>query len=351
VTILDSITDQQKPVRILKTLLRTGAVPHAMIFTGIEGVGKQHAAEAFAMACNCPTLAAALAGDPPVPEKSDIEPCGRCRSCRKIQSGSHPDILHLKPTGVAIRIPQVRELSEALAMKPYEARTRVVIIHGAQTLNLHAGNALLKLLEEPPDRTLFILTAPQTVDVMPTIVSRCQPVHFYPVSKNRIADILQNEGLDSKEAVMLAAMAQGSPIRARELQHKGFNRRRDWYIRASGLEAPERLKPTPCGPLLAFAEALSANKERALEALDALIVWLRDLLVVRYAPGLIVNADRLESLKHAADSTSIAWLLHGVETIQSARRSLESNCNTRLTLEVMMLRLARPLSPTTAHRE
>jgi len=340
VAFLDCIPDQQRPVRILKTLLQTGAVPHALLFSGIEGLGKRRAAEAFAMACNCRPLAERLSGDAPLPP-DELEPCGRCRPCRKIQSGTHPDVLHLKPSGVAIRIPQVRELAETLAMKPFEARRRVVIVHGAQTLNPHAGNALLKLLEEPPDRTMFILTAPQTVDVMPTIGSRCQHLHFYPVSKTRIAEMLQNDGLDPPAAAMVAAMAQGSPARAQDLQRKDFHRRRDWYVRAAGLESPEQLRLPPCGPLLAFAEALSANKEHALEALDTLSVWLRDLVVVRYCPELIVNTDRLDSLKTAARNTPVDWLLSAAEIIRSARRSLETNGNLRLTLDVMMLRLAR----------
>jgi DNA polymerase-3 subunit delta' len=342
--VLNSIIDQQRPVRILKTLLRTGNIPHALLFTGIEGVGKQSAAEAFAMACNCRSLAERRSSGAPLPA-NEVEPCGHCRSCRKIQSGTHPDILYLKPTGVAIRIAQVRELADTLTLKPYEAQTRVVIIKDAHSLNPHAGNALLKLLEEPPDRTIFILTAPQTADIMPTILSRCQILHFYPVSKARISEMLQNEGLDADAAAMLAAMAQGSPRRAGALQAKDYQRRRDWYVRASGLEHPERLAPIPCGPLQAFAEALSSNKDRALEALESLMIWLRDLIVIRHTPEHIVNVDRAESLQAAAAQTQVEWLLQRVEIIQSARRALESNANLRLTLEVMMLRLAQPAPP------
>lgn len=341
---LESIADQHQPVRILKTLLQTGAIPHALLFTGIEGVGKRAAAEAFAMACNCPTLAERLAAGSPV-AADDVEPCGQCRSCRKIRAGTHPDVLHLKPSGVSIRVNQVRELAETLTLKPYEARIRTIILHAAQSLNPHAGNALLKLLEEPPDRTIFLLTAPQTADIMPTILSRCQVLHFYPVSRARIAEMLQSEGLDADAAAMLAAMAEGSPQRARELQAKDFNRRRDWYIRASGLEHPERLAPVPCSPLLAFAEALAANKDRALEALETLTVWLRDLVVVRYLPEQIVNVDRRDRLQAAAAQTPVEWLLQRVEIIQSARRALEANANLRLTLEVMMLRMAGAASP------
>ena len=92
------------------------------------------------------------------------DPCGCCKSCRKIQTGNHPDIIQVKPFGPLIRIGQIRDLCRILAMKPYEARYRVVIISHAQAMNPAAGNALLKVLEEPPDRTILILTAMQATD-------------------------------------------------------------------------------------------------------------------------------------------------------------------------------------------
>ena len=83
-----------------------------------------------------------------------------------------------------IKIDQIRELCQVLTMKPYEARVRVVIIADAHTLNPAAGNALLKMLEEPPARTVLILTAPQTGDLLPTIVSRCQHIRFKPIARH-----------------------------------------------------------------------------------------------------------------------------------------------------------------------
>ncbi|MBW2248732.1 MAG: hypothetical protein JRF62_16445, partial [Deltaproteobacteria bacterium] len=161
---------QEQPIRLLTTLLQNGTIPHALLFIGIEGVGKRTAAMALAMACNCKAIKPEhfsermkirSDGNIPSDQIKTISPCGRCNSCRKIESGNHPDIIVLNPSGPFIRIGQIRELCGTLAMKPYEARLRVVIISDAQTMNLSAGNALLKLLEEPPDRTILILTALQ----------------------------------------------------------------------------------------------------------------------------------------------------------------------------------------------
>ncbi|UCE54026.1 MAG: hypothetical protein JSV31_00865, partial [Desulfobacterales bacterium] len=159
-----SIVDQERPIRILTALLYHGTLPHALLFTGIEGVGKREVAIALALACNClkknsgytPEInkTRVIIGQRIHDPYSSVGPCGSCKSCRKIESGNHPDIIQVKPRGPFIKIAQVRALCDTLAMKPYEASTRVVIIHDAQSMNPAASNALLKILEEPPERTI-----------------------------------------------------------------------------------------------------------------------------------------------------------------------------------------------------
>ncbi|MGD8520597.1 MAG: DNA polymerase III subunit delta', partial [Desulfobacterales bacterium] len=217
----ESIIDQERPIRILAALLHHGALPHALLFTGIEGLGREAVAIALAMACNCLQKNSGEktdvqntrgeGGHRKYDSISSVEACGTCKACRKIESGNHPDIIHIKPAGPIIKIAQVRALIHALAMKPYEASTRVVIIRDAQTMNPAAGNALLKILEEPPERTILILIATQTMDLLPTIVSRCQHIRFKPISAINLENMLINEhGLNREDAVAISAMANGS---------------------------------------------------------------------------------------------------------------------------------------------
>ena len=188
----ESIIGQDRPIRILTTLLQAGAVPHALLFTGIEGIGKQNAAVVFAMACNCAgghansepesEINASVNGDDSTKRPPITNPCGICKPCRKIESGSHPDFIRIKPAGAFIKIEQIRALCQTLAMKPYEAGMRVVVISDAQEMNSAAGNALLKVLEEPPAGTILILVANHTSGLLPTIVSRCRHIRFNPIS-------------------------------------------------------------------------------------------------------------------------------------------------------------------------
>ena len=168
----ESVIDQQKPIGILRALLEQSSVAHALLFTGIDGVGKQKTARMFAMAVNCELYR----GDTTSQISVDSVPCGQCVSCRKITSGNHPDVLHIQPQGNLIRIDQIRALGRTLAMKPYEARYRVVMISDGHRMNPESANALLKMLEEPPEQTLLVLTASETADLLPTVVSRCQLV-------------------------------------------------------------------------------------------------------------------------------------------------------------------------------
>lgn len=331
-----TIIDQQRPVRILSTFLRKKTIPHALLFTGIRGVGKMTAALTFAMACNC-------TGRPPEADagQSEVEPCGACRPCRKILSGNHPDVIRIEPAGAFIRIAQIRELCEGLSLKPYEAQTRLVLLTDAHKMNSQAGNALLKMLEEPPDRTVLILTAPQVADLLPTIVSRCQIIRFNPVSRDGITRRLQREGGSPEAARILAVMSDGSLTGAVDMLKSGWIEWRNHLLAAAGLDAPGRLTPERPGRLLASAELLAADKERLPDALAVLSHWLRDLIVWKYDPNRVLYVDLADRIESVTAELSLSSLLSGLAVIRQARSALDANANLRLTVETMMLRLAK----------
>ena len=325
----ESILGQEKPIRLLTTLLQNGTIPHALLFIGIEGVGKQTAAMAMAMACNCMAV------------KPKHNPCGSCKSCRKIESGNHPDIILLKPSGPFIRIGQIRDLCGTLAMKPYEARLRVVIISDAQAMNPSAGNALLKVLEEPPDRTLLILTALQTSDLLPTIVSRCQHIRFNPVSQKNLESLLiQRHGANPDEAKIIAIMANGSVSKAvsmiNSINRDNWVNRRIWLI-----NEVESLPVSSMGSRMAFAEKLSKSKEILAESLEVIKFWFRDLVVCKYHPEKIINRDLKDKILRVSKKMNVISLISKIDDIESAQKNIQANTNLRLTLEVLIMRLAK----------
>ncbi|MBW2054137.1 MAG: hypothetical protein JRI29_00305, partial [Deltaproteobacteria bacterium] len=245
------------------------------------------------------------------------------------------------PSGPFIRIGQIRELCGTLAMKPYEARLRVVIISDAQTMNLSAGNALLKLLEEPPDRTILILTALQTSDLLPTIVSRCQHIRFYPVSRKNLESLLiQRYRANPDEAKIIAILANGSVSKAvsmiNSINRVNWISRRIWLI-----NEVESLPAMSMGSRMAFAEKLSKRKEILAESLEVIKFWFRDLVVCKYHPEKIINRDLKDRVQRGSKNMMVASLISKIDDVESAQKNIQANTNLRLTLEVLIMRLAK----------
>jgi len=342
----ESIIDQNRPIRILTAFLQKGTVPHALLFTGIEGVGKEHAAVVLAMACNCTQNREGLDAQrvdihpPDFPGSQRTfatQPCGSCKSCCKIKSGHHPDIVRLKPSGPIIKIDQIRTLCRTLAMKPYEADMRVAIISDAQAMNPAAANALLKVLEEPPARTILVLIAAHTSDLLPTIVSRCQHIRFNPISKKNLETLLvQEHGIDAGDAIIIAAMAAGSLSSALRMYQTNWIQRRYWLI--------NELNSVSAGSmnrLLAFGDQLAKNKDDLPQTLEVLKSWLRDLVIAKTHPERIANHDLAAMLQQTSQKMSLTSLFAKFETIQCAQNSIQTGTNLRLAMESMVLKLSQ----------
>ena len=219
------------------------------------------------------------------------------------------------------------------------------MISDAQTMNPEAGNAILKLLEEPPDRTLFILLAPHASDLLPTIASRCQQVHFYPVPRKELQErLMEDEKLPPHEAGVLAVMADGDYDKALRLSRpfKGtdWNHWRRWLLKASGLKHPGALSKSPVAVRLMFAEQLASHKEIIQDSLEVLKAWLRDLVIYKFCPEKIINKDFEDTIRNASQNESVSALILKIETIHSTQKSIRGNANVRLALEAMMLKLA-----------
>jgi len=318
----ESIIGQERPIRFLTRMLQKGSIPHAMLFTGVDGVGRQTTAKALGMALNCLS---------PV----GISACGECPSCQKLISGTHPDMITVKREGAFIKIDQVRSVSRQLRFAPLEGNWRVVIVNEAQAMNLEASNAILKVLEEPPKRTVIILTASQTTDLLPTIVSRCQQIAFKPIPHERVAEALvELHGLDRQTATTLAVSTRGSLGKALSVDEEKWT---VWRTRL--LEQIASLSTRSIQPVFALADALVRDKERLADALDMIMTWFRDILMCKVSPERIINKDFMTRIEHAAQGNSVNELLEKVGAVYAAQTAISRNSNPRLALEVMMMRL------------
>ena len=336
-----SIIGQKHPIGFLTILLQKGKIPNALLFSGPEGVGKNMAALAFAMAANCSGINLPAKNSSGHDNQKDIfpqEPCGTCKYCRKYGSGSHPDFIRLNPEGQVTKISQIRELRSILSMKPFEARLRVVVISEAHTLNQEASNALLKVLEEPPYRTILILITQQSSDLLSTIVSRCQHIRFNPIPvKLMAAELIRNHSLDKIEAEFLAVIANGSFSRALALKNTDWMFRRNWII-----EEIEKMNNGSVEVKLALAEKISRKKDKESihDLLEMIKTWHRDLIIFKYCPDKIINKDLMERIRSISQDYNQEALLKRISFAEQAQKEIDANVNPRLVLENFFLTLA-----------
>lgn len=322
-----AIRGQDMAVQLLRRAVATGRVAHAYLFAGPPGVGKRTTAWELARSLNC----LSPAGD---------EACGACTSCRKLAADPpvHPDVTLVEPDGRFIRTEQMRAVQTEMYARPTEGRVRVAIIDGAERMNAEAGNRLLKVLEEPPAYARFVLLTTNLAGVLPTIVSRCQIVHFSPVPPEEIAAILQQRaGLDPGRARLFASLSGGSVGGALEMAgNPEVGERRD-----SALRLLLRLGDMDDADLLAQAEVWEKDRDHLEAHLEMTTLWLRDaLLLAQGAPErLVVNCDRTADARRLAERYGGGGLLAMLEAVASAREQLLRSANTRLVLDVLMLRL------------
>jgi DNA polymerase-3 subunit delta' len=223
-----------------------------------------------------------------------------------------------------------------LAMKPYEARYRVVIISDAHRMNPESANALLKMLEEPPQQTLLVLTAVDASDLLPTVASRCQRLRFNPVSIQGICrELVSRCNLSPEVAQAVAAMAGGSMGRAIAMSRSDWLERRNWLVRELA-----GLRQAPVNVAFALAQRLAHDPDRLAESFEVMLSWFRDRLARFYDSGKIMNQDLITLPDCGSQHENPERLLAKIQAVRTAEEAVAANANLRLTIESLMLRLS-----------
>ncbi len=221
-----------------------GAMTHAWLFTGPPGSGRSVAARAFAAALLCP-----------------YGGCGQCPSCHQVQAGTHADLMLIRPEGLSYGVKQTRDLVLRAAGQPTGGRWQIVLFEDADRCTEQAANALLKAIEEPAPRTVWLLCAPSAEDLVTTIRSRCRVVTLVVPASDAVAKVLiTRDGIDPAAALAAARAAQGHVGRARRLATDPSAAKR----RADVLRVP--LTATSLGPALAAAASLVRTAEEEAKA-------------------------------------------------------------------------------------
>ena len=314
----DSFIGNQKIIERLRRKLREDRFPHGLIFSGPEGVGKHTCALMLAKALNCRN---AQAGDF----------CNVCASCRKIDSGVHPDVqlITVEEDATQIKIAQIRQLLTMLDLQPLEGRNKVFIIDPAELLNAEAANALLKGLEEPPESSFFILITVNVQEMLLTVRSRCQVYHFSPLT----LDEIRRHGITDELTIR---WSQGSIGRARVLDIARLKSERE--IMMDFLETVIHAKEDQFQDLLGVSAEIGRAKQDFESRLEILAVLIADVLyVTEGAPQKVVNVDMRERLQKLAAQVSVERILHMADFVGFIESSLKSNMNRQMLTDVLAI--------------
>jgi len=302
-------------------------------------------------------------------ESGGTDPCDACRQCRLTDRHIHPDVHVLRPQKASrtISIGRVRELQRDISLKPLTGTYKVAIIVEAERMKHEAANSLLKSLEEPPPRTIFILTCEDTSGLLPTVLSRCQRINFMPVSPVAIKDILVKErGIDPRQAEVISRLAEGSVSTAfaycdpdeaewRRTLLDGVSESRDVLsvFEESGRlhDYFKRYRKDLAASIskqheeLGEEEVAARTKGLLLQEISRILAiylsWFRDLLVAKVAESddLFTNIDRAADIRRAARSMSNEEIIRRIEEIDEIALKISGNINQKIALDLLLLDL------------
>ena len=328
------VVGHRRAVSLLRRGLEKGTLAHAYLFTGPPRVGKMALALNLAQALNCE------AAEPP---------CGQCSSCLKIASAGHADVQIIALSSAAdvddakarteIGIDQIRQLQHSASLPPFEGRHKVFIIDGAELLSVGAANCLLKTLEEPVGRVVFVLLAADSGSPPKTVISRCQQLELGPLPAGEVeAALVAKWDIEPARAKLLGRLCRGcfgwalSAALDDDLLSQ-YSERINGLLDIMNDDYEGRFTYAA-----RLATQFSKNRGLVQDILGTWLEYWRDLLLVKVGLGQAITNLNLEAeLADLAGRLSLAEVRAFISSIRLARQQLRQNANPRLVLEVLML--------------
>jgi DNA polymerase III delta' subunit len=309
------IAGNSRVKKILKLALERDRVPNSLLFCGPEGIGKRLMALTLAKALNC--------------TEARGDSCDRCPACLAIDESRFPDVMEVSGEARDISIEQIRFLKQMAYLKPMVGKKRVFILDDADKMSPDAANSLLKVLEEPPLFSHFILVTANPYLILPTILSRCQALTFSAVSKEEIEEILVERELPKEQARIVSLLVDGNLERALDLDWDDVQMLREdaWKLfemMLSGRNASRFLER--------FGSLVKSSQEDFGETLEVFSSFARDILLLELDGDarLLLNPDYESWLREAAGKLPVPRALALLGELDFVLTELDKNLNKNL---------------------
>jgi DNA polymerase-3 subunit delta' len=336
--LFSTIIGHRRLVALLSRAIARDTLPPALLLAGPAGVGKRRVAMAVARAINCL--------EPRTTSELERDACGKCASCRRIERGTHPDVIVIEPgdTG-SIKIEAVRDVIDRASYRPFEGRRRVVIIDEADALVVPAQNALLKTLEEMPAASIFLLISSIPDALLPTVRSRCPRLRFGSLSPAEVAQALVRDHRCSEaDAQAAAADADGSVGRALAGDSADLAAARDdarRMLEQSARTADPARRLDAVKDLSGTRGTSAADRDQMAACLRALASLLRDLGIVATEADrrMLANADLEPQLEKLTSAFDHKRSLRAYAAVDKALDALKRNASPKVVADWLVLQL------------
>jgi DNA polymerase III subunit delta' len=329
----------QQGVQILQRSLARGRLGHAYLFSGDQIEELESLARTLAKTLNCQ--------NPARQNGMAVDCCDECASCRKIDNDTHADIHWARPESKSrqITVEQIRELMREIQLKPNEAQFKVALIVSADRLNLHAANAFLKTLEEPPPKSILVLLSTEPSRLLETILSRCLRLNFSGAGHRELtsaeADWLEKFSAMASEQKTLLGRYQLADIILQKLNEIRASTDETLSARSPLQKYDEMDKDLREKWEEELAAAVEAEYRRRRTDLLLLVqCWLRDVWLYTLSAGAeLLNFPKISGSKAIAKKISPRQALENLQVMDEAQRILHTNVQEALALEVSLLKL------------
>ncbi len=316
------------------TALAQGRLPHGLLLTGPDGLGKGRLVEEIAGQLLCPSATV------------EAGACGQCDACTQLAAGSHPDYLTvgIEEDASVIKVDQIRALGEQLSLSSHQGGYKVAVINPADLMNINAQNSLLKTLEEPSDNTVLLLVSERPSHLQATVRSRCQQIKVDVPERDVALRWLEGQGLEGPLETYLL-MAHGAPLAAQQQARAGsIESRREHFDALVGV-LEGRVTP------IAVAEAWS--KESSMQGIRWMQEWLMDMLRISMTgqAGSIRSMDLQEGLTRLAGRLDNRVLFGQLERINRTLGQSGASLNRQLQTEDVLLAWAAQSQDTRVNRQ